>query len=93
VCRHTSEENYIIIIIIILLVTILYILPVTKGLKGQCHEIFHLWIFLQTTSPGPSRHVQQRFRFFSNIRGYIRLFWCFAGVNDTGEANDFFIVG
>ncbi len=26
-------------------------------LKGQCHEIFYLCFFLQTTSPGPSRQA------------------------------------
>jgi hypothetical protein len=49
-------------------------------LKGQCHEIFTSGFFLQTVPPGPSRHAQQRFRFFSIIRRYIRLFHCFAGV-------------
>jgi hypothetical protein len=43
VCRHTIEENYIIIIIIILLVTILYILPVTKGLSRKiCWKVGQL---------------------------------------------------
>jgi hypothetical protein len=29
--------------------------------------------FHQTSSPGPYRHAQDRFRFFSNIRGVIRI--------------------
>jgi hypothetical protein len=29
--------------------------------------------FHQTTSPGPNRHAQERFRIFSNIRGVIRI--------------------
>ncbi len=55
-------------------------------LKGQCHEIFTPGFFLQTVPLGPSRHAQKRFRFFSIIRWDIRLFLCFAGVNDTGNA-------
>jgi hypothetical protein len=27
----------------------------------------------QTTSPGPNRHAQKRYRIFSNIRGIIRI--------------------
>ncbi len=54
-------------------------------LKGQCHEIFTPGFFLQTVPPGPRRHAQKRFRFFSIIHRDIRLFRCFAGVNDTGK--------
>jgi hypothetical protein len=42
-------------------------------LKEQCHEIFHLQFFHQTTSPGPKGHAQKRFRIFPNIRGIIRI--------------------
>jgi hypothetical protein len=33
-------------------------------LKGQCHEIFLLWFFHQTTCPNPVRHAWKDFKFF-----------------------------
>jgi hypothetical protein len=58
-------------------------ISLSSFLKGQRHEIFYLWFFLQTVPPGPSRHAQKRFQFFSIIRRDIRLFWCF---DDAGNA-------
>jgi hypothetical protein len=44
------------------------------SLKGQCHEIFYLWFFLQTSSPGPSIDEPSNdfdfFRIFAEIFNY-----------------------
>jgi hypothetical protein len=41
-------------------------------------DFLSLVFFLQTVPPGPRRHAQKRFRFFSIIRRDIRFFRCFA---------------
>jgi hypothetical protein len=57
-------------------------------LKGTVPPDFSpLFFFLQTTSPGPSRQPSDDFNFF---RIFAEIF-DFSG--DTGEANDFIIVG
>ncbi len=59
-------------------------LSVFKGTVPR--DFLPLVFFLQTVPPGPKRHAQKRFRFFLIIRRDIRLFRCFAVVNDTGNA-------
>ncbi len=48
-------------------------------------RFFTSGFFLQTVPPGTSRHAQKHFQFFTIIRRDIRLFRCFAGVNDTSK--------
>ncbi len=42
--------------------------------------------FHQTPSPGPNRDAQDRFRIFSNIRGFIRIRNRLPGDEYTGES-------
>jgi hypothetical protein len=58
----------------------------TGFLNGQCHEIFHLWFFSSTTSPGPNGHAQKLFWIFPNIRGVIRILNWLPGDEYTGES-------
>ncbi len=53
-------------------------------LKGQCHEIFCFWFFLEPVSPKPLIISLGLFRIFSKIRGDIRSSRFATGVNDTG---------
>ncbi len=63
-------------------------------LKGTVPPDFSpLFFFFKQLLLAPVGKPSDDFDFFSNIRGDIRLFRCFAGVSDTGEANDFIIVG
>jgi hypothetical protein len=54
-------------------------------LKEQCHDIFRVRFFYQTTSPGSNRQAQERFRIFYNIRGVIRIRSRLTGDEYTGE--------
>ncbi len=53
-------------------------------LKGQCHEIFCFWFFLESVSPKPMIIPLGSFRIFSKVRGDIRSSRFATGVNDTG---------
>jgi hypothetical protein len=54
----------------ILLLT-LYLSSTGACLKGQCHEIFRLQFFHQTTTPGPNKIPRQDFEF---IQIFVQLF-------------------
>jgi hypothetical protein len=65
-----------------------------KELKGTVSPDFSsLVFFFKQLLLAPVDKPSNDFDFFSNIREDIRLFRCLAGVIDTGEANDFIIVG
>jgi hypothetical protein len=67
---------------------------ILKLLKGTVPPDFSpLVFFFKQLLLAPVDKPSNNFDFFSNIRGDIRLFRCFAGVIDTSEANDFIIVG
>ncbi len=53
-------------------------------LKGQCHEIFCFWFFLESVSRKPLIIPLGPFRIFSKIRWDIRSSRFATGVNDTG---------
>ncbi len=53
-------------------------------LKGQCHEIFCFWFFLEPVSPKSLIILLGPFRIFSKIRGDIRSSRFATDVNDTG---------
>jgi hypothetical protein len=56
-------------------------------LKGQCHEIFYFWFFMNQFFPKPLSIPLGPFRyFFSKIRGDIQGAPCTTGVVDTGGA-------
>ncbi len=66
---------------------------VLKELKGTVPRHFSpLVFFFKQPLLVPEAKPRNDFDFFSNIRGDIRLFRCFTGVIDTGEANDFILV-
>ncbi len=63
-------------------------------LKGTVPPDFSpLVFFFKHLLLAPVDKPSNDFDLFSNIRGDILLFRCIAGVNDTGDANDFIIVG
>ncbi len=65
-----------------------------RSVKGTVPPDFSPLVFLfKQLLLAPEDKPSNDFDFFSNIRGDIRLFRCIAGVNDTGNANDFITVG
>ncbi len=62
--------------------------PLWRGvLKGTVpRDFLPLDFFFKQLLLAPEDKSSNDFDFFSNIRGDIRLFRCFAGVNDTGIA-------
>jgi hypothetical protein len=40
----------------------------TVSLKGQCHEIFDLWVFCQSITPRPQMNTLKYFRLLFRIR-------------------------
>jgi hypothetical protein len=54
-------------------------------LKGQCHEIFNLWFFHQSTPPRALTHRLKPFCIWLRIRQENRHYSSFLGVNDTVE--------
>jgi hypothetical protein len=55
-------------------------------LKEQCHEIFRVQFFHQTTFPDLNRHVQERFLIFLNFCVVILIRNRLPGDEYTGES-------
>jgi membrane-bound metal-dependent hydrolase YbcI (DUF457 family) len=67
-------------------------LIVKLTLKGQCHEIFDLCFFHQSTPHRALTHSLKPFRIWLRIRRNNRHYSSFSGVNDTAETLDLILI-